>query len=106
MCSRYLRAQLTAQSRPLRCDKPLDVPLPRSGQGLIEIVDIEDDAAFRRGKSAEVEEVAITARLHRQSGGWRSRQVGGHHTCGPAIEGKGRLEHPAVANGDELLHPA
>jgi len=41
-----------------------DVPLPRTGKGLIEVVDVEDHLALRGGEQAEVGQVRIPAQLH------------------------------------------
>ncbi len=47
--------------------KSLDVPLPGSGQGFVEIVDVEKDVALRRGEAAEIHEVGVAAGLHPKS---------------------------------------
>ena len=39
--------------------QPLDVPLERPGQGLIEVVDVEDQVALRRGERAEIRQVGV-----------------------------------------------
>ena len=41
----------------------LDVPLPRPGQGLVEVVDVEHQAALRGGEHPEVGQVGIAAGL-------------------------------------------
>ena len=46
----------------------LDVPLPRTGQGLVEVVDVEDEAALGRCVEAEVREVGVAATLHIEPG--------------------------------------
>ncbi len=45
----------------------LQVPLPGAGQGLVEVVDVEDLGARGRGVGAEVREVGVAAELHRQA---------------------------------------
>ena len=42
----------------------LEVPLPGRRQGLVEIVDIEDDAALGRGEAAEVRQMGVATGLH------------------------------------------
>ena len=37
-------------------------------QGLVEIVDVEEDVALRRGEAAEVHQVSVAAGLHAKSG--------------------------------------
>src|SRR4029079_19752798 len=49
--------------------EPLDVPLPRAGHRLVEVVEAEHDVSFGRREEAEVHEVAIAARLYLESGG-------------------------------------
>jgi hypothetical protein len=48
--------------------QPLQVPFPRSGKGLVEVVDSEDEISLRRGEDAEVGQVHVAARLHREAG--------------------------------------
>src|SRR5262249_12526796 len=69
-------------------------------------VDVENDVAFGREKSTEIHQVTIATRLHFELGRWHSRQVGCHDSRRSAIEGKRRLQHPAVADCHELLHSA
>ncbi len=45
----------------------LHVPLPRTRQRLVEVVDVEDDAPLRRGEGAEVQQMAVTASLNAQA---------------------------------------
>src|SRR6516225_1497071 len=59
-----IRKSVRSGGKHYRCDKSLYIPLPWRRAGLIEIVDVEDDAAFGRGKSTKVKKVTITARLH------------------------------------------
>ena len=48
--------------------QPLDVPLERAGQGLVEVVEAEDEPAVRGGEDPEVRQVRVAAQLDRQSG--------------------------------------
>ena len=48
--------------------QPLDIPFEWAGQCLVEVVDVEDQATFRRCVSAEVGQVRITAQLGLQTG--------------------------------------
>ncbi len=82
--------------------EPLDVPLPRPRQGLVEVVEVEDEAAVGRGEGAEVGEVGVAACLHPQPGDRRRGEVGRHHRGGAAEEGEGRGRHPPVADRDQL----
>ena len=86
--------------------QPLDVPLPRGQQGLVEIVDIEEDVAFRCGEAAEIHEVSVAAGLHVKSGGEGRCEVGRHDRSRAAIEGERRLRHTPEADRDKLRNPA
>jgi len=46
----------------------VDVPFPGAGQRLVEVVDVEHQAALGRAKDAEVGQVRVAARLHREPG--------------------------------------
>ena len=48
--------------------EPLHVPLERSGQRLVEVVEVEDERALGRGVAADVGEVGVAAELRAQSG--------------------------------------
>ncbi len=73
---------------------------------LVEVVDVEDDVALRRGEAPEVREMAIPAGLDSEPGDGRDGEIGGHDAGGPAVEGERRLQHAAVANWDEFRHAA
>ena len=83
------------------CGEALDIPLPRRGEGLIQIVDVENDPSFGRGISAEVEQMAVAARLHAQAGCRRARQVGRHVECRSPVKGERRPHHAPVADGNQ-----
>ena len=87
---RAATAKLAAQA--------LEIPLPRARQGLVEVVDVEDQPAFRGGEPAEVHQVAITAQLHREPSVRRRSQVGGHARRRSTEEAELRLRHPPVAD--------
>ena len=84
--------------------QPLDVPLKRPGQRLVEVVDIEDEAAIRSRVDAEVRQVRVTAQLGKQARPRHAREVGGHHVRRAAVERKRRHEHPSVAQRHKLGH--
>ena len=87
------------------CGQPLDVPLERSGQRLVEVVHVEDEPAFRRRERAEVGQVRVTAQLHPQPGRGSAGQVGGHGQRGAAVEGERRDQHAAVTYRQQFRHP-
>ena len=84
---------------------PLDVPLPRPGQRLVEIVRPEHQPAVRRGEPAEVRDVGVAARLHHQPRGRCLGQVGGHHSRRTAIERERRDQHPPIPDRHQLGQP-
>ena len=84
----------------------LEIPLPRARQGLVEVIDVEDQPAFRGGEPAEVHQVPITAKLHREPSARRRSQIGGHARRRSTEEAELRLCHPPVADRQELGHPA
>ena len=84
----------------------LDVPLPGSRQSFVEVVDVEEDVALRRGEAAEIHKVSVAAGLHAKSGGWGRRQIGRHDRGRAAIEGERRLGHAAEADRDQFRDAA
>ena len=89
-----------------RCGEALQVPLDGAGQGLVEVVQTEDERALGCVEDAEVQQVRITAQLGAQSCGRRRRQVGGHDARAATEEGEGRHQHPAVADRHQLGGPS
>ena len=73
--------------------------------GFVEVVDVEDHAPLRGGEAAEVQQVAVAARLNVNTAGTDAGQVRSHHRGGAAIEREWRLKHAPVADRDELRQP-
>ncbi len=67
---------------------PLDVPLPRAGQRLVEVVRAEDEPAIRSRESTEVRDVRVPARLHEDTRIGRGCEVGRHDGRRPTVEGE------------------
>ncbi len=88
-----------ARGQPLEVRREVD---PR--QGLVEIVDVEDDVFLGRGERAEVHQVAIAACLYRDAGGGLMLEVVGHHGRGAAQEGERARGHALIAHRHELGH--
>jgi hypothetical protein len=82
-----------------------DVPLERSGQRLVEVVDAEHQPPVGRGEPTEVGEVGVTAELDVEASAVSGREVGGHDVRGTAEERERRRQHPAIPDGDEVRHP-
>src|SRR5262249_2463645 len=68
--------------------QPFYVPLPRSWQGLVQVINVKDFASFRCGEQSKVEQMGIATRLHAQPGHWCLRQVRRHVQRRPAVERK------------------
>ena len=85
-------------------DEPLDVPLERAGERLVEVVEAEDDPPVGRGEAAEVRQVRVAAELGVEPRPGPAREIRGHQVGGAAVERERRDEHAAVADRDELGH--
>ena len=85
--------------------QPLDIPLPRSRERLVEVVDVEHQPPLGRGEDTEVRQMRIAAALDRQPGPRCRGEVVGHDHRRPAIERERRDQHPPVANRHQLRHP-
>ena len=84
--------------------KALQIPLERPGQGLVEVVDAEDQLPVGRREGSEVREMRVTAELRVQARPRHSRQIRRHQVGGAAVERERGDEHPAVADRHELRH--
>ena len=83
----------------------LDVPLEGSGQGFVEVVDVEDEPPLGGGERAEVRQVRVPAQLDPQARGGCRGEVGGHRQCRAPVVGERRDQHPAVPDRHQLGHP-
>ncbi len=79
----------------------LDVPLEGTGDGLVEVVDVEDDAAIETGEGAEVADVGVSAELVEDGGVGGEGEIGGHDGDGSAEVAEGREGHALVLEVDE-----
>ena len=86
--------------------EPFHVPLERAGQGLVEVVEVEDQARSGEANSAEVGQVGVAAQLDPQARASacvaRSAAMG---SAAPAVEGERRHQHPAVADRHQFGNP-
>jgi hypothetical protein len=87
-------------------DQPLEVPFPRARRHLVEIVQIEDQLAFRRRKAAEVQQMRIAADRKRDTRIGRTAQIMGLQDRASPIEGERRHGHPSVAKRNERVDTA
>ena len=85
--------------------QPLDVPLERAGQGLVEVVDVEDQPPLRRGERAEIGQVRVPAQLHPQPRRGGRGQIRRHRQRRPPVERERRHQHPPVPDRHQLRHP-
>ena len=56
------------------------------GQGLVEVVEVEQQSPLRGGEDPEVGQVRVTAELDGQPGGRGAGQVGGHDLRRTTVE--------------------
>jgi len=82
--------------------EPFDVPFEGAGEGLVEVVEVEEQGAFRGGVQTEVEQMRVAAQLHGEPGVGLGGEVGGHHGGGTAQEGERRGGHPPVPDRQQL----
>ena len=80
----------------------LDVPFPRPGKRLVEVVRVEDERPLRRSEQAEVRDVRVAAGLDGDVAARRGRQVERHHGRRAAVEGERRGSHPTVTQGEKI----
>ena len=84
----------------------LDVPFPRAGQGLVEIVDVEQHPPLGGAEQTEVRQVGVTAQLHGHARHRGCCQIGRHDQRGAPVERERRDQHPPVPDGHQLGNPA
>lgn len=85
--------------------QPLEVPLERPGRRLVEVVEVEHEAAIGPVEHPEVGQVGVAAELDAQAAGRDPGQVGGHDRRAAPVEGERRDGHAAVADRHEVRHP-
>ena len=84
---------------------PFHVVLERPGQGLVEIVQVEQQSPLRGGEHPEVRQVRVPAQLAGQPRGRGAGQVGGHDLRRAPVEGERGHHHPAVPDRDQVRLP-
>ena len=82
--------------------EPFDVPLERAGQGLVEVVEVEQQMPFRGGEEPEVTQMRIATQLDLQPRMRRGRQIRRHHDRRTAVERERRGDHAAVPQWQQL----
>ncbi len=82
--------------------QPLHVVLEGTGQGLVEVVDVEDETSLRGAEHPEVRQVGITAQLDLQTRRGRAVEVCRHDPSRAPVERERRSHHAAVTHRDEV----
>ena len=101
-----LGAAVLAPRDPDAGHEPAQVPLPRAGVRLVEVVEVDDQLALGRGVEAEVAEVGVAAGDGHDPGRRQPGDVGGHDDRGAAQEAVRRGDHPRDPDRHELGHAA
>ena len=79
----------------------LQIPLEGAANGLVEVVDVEDEPAVGRGKGAQVAHMRVSAKLADDAGVGQYGQIRGHDRNRAAKVAEGRLGHELVFELDE-----
>ena len=88
-------------------DRPRNIPLERTWEGLVEVTQIERQVPLRRRPQTEVEDVRVSAHICTMSSGVRSRrEVCRHDRSRPSEERPRRCHHATEANRHEVGEPA
>src|SRR5215212_9456454 len=94
-----------APRHPEACGEAFYVPLPRPVQGLVEVVEVEEQGALRGGVRTEVQEVGVAAELGLDAGLRGAREIVGHDDGRSPQERERGGHHTRVADRQELLNP-
>ncbi len=86
--------------------QPLEIPVERGRERLIEIVHVEDQPPVGRGEHAEVQQVRVTAGLHPDVGRGRVREIPCHRRRRAAEVRERRGSHAPIPDRDQIRHPA
>lgn len=78
-----------------------DVPLPGTGRGLIEVVDVKDEVTRVAHEDAEVAHVRVADALHLEAGDGHGGKVSGHDGGAASVERERRDAHALVAQRHE-----
>ena len=81
------------------------VPLEGTGQGLVEVAQIEVEVALRCGPEPEVQDVGVTAELDLNAAVRPGGEVCRHHRGGAAVEVPRRKGHALMPEPGELGEP-
>jgi hypothetical protein len=80
-------------------------PLPGCGQCLVQVVNVEDQTAFRGGETTEIHQMRVATALNANSRNVCPDQVGRHDPSGTAVEREWGLQHSPIAKRHQLRLP-
>ena len=83
--------------------QPLEIPFPRPGKNLVEIVDCENEVALRRREQAEIHQMHIAAGHHLEIGARRVREISRHDRSASPQKRERRSQHTCHSHRHELL---
>src|SRR5262249_17757123 len=86
--------------------EPLDIPLKRPRKGLVKVVDVENERAFRRREAAKVHQVTVAATLDSDAAGRRPSQVVRLNDGRAPKKCERRFSHAREPNRQESLDAA
>ena len=81
---------------------PLQVVLERTGQRLVEVVQVEQQLSLGGSEHPEVRQMRVAAELNLQSRPRGVLEVGGHDLGRAPVEGERRNQHPAVPHRHQV----
>src|ERR1700733_14010491 len=96
---------LVARSNDETGRQPLNIPLERSRERLIEVIDVEDQLPVGRREHAEIQQVRVTASLHPDICCRRVRQIPRHRRGRAAKVPKSRSGHAPIPDRHQLRPP-
>ena len=98
----YLRKSIAPASDEDTRGKAFDIPLPWTNGCLVEVVDVEEQAALRRGVQPKVGQMGVTTDLRLNARRRCCGQVFGHHDRGSSEESERGHAHPRMPNRNEV----
>ena len=101
-----LAGAVLAARDPDAGDQAPQIPLPRAGVRLVEVVQVDDQVPLRGGVEAEVPQVRVTADHRGDTGGRQPGSICRHHDRRAAQEPVRRGGHPPDPHRDQPPEPA
>jgi hypothetical protein len=98
-----LRQAVLPAGNPHTGGEPPEVPFPRAGMRLVEIVQVENQVSFRRGVEPEVAQVGVATNHRLDAGARQTGEILSHERCSTAQKCVRRRQHPADPKGDQAF---